>query len=320
MVETAVVDPRLARQLVLDELFDLTLYQRVRGLAGGDLRKILDQLILIEKEHFAFWQEFFGLRVTKLDPGRRLKLGVILTACRIFGEPAIYLALEAIEVYGVRKYLTVWNAYRDGPLGAAVREVLEDEFKHEDMVVTGEARRRIRPERVRDIFFGLNDGLIEILGAVSGFFAAFGKALAVLAAGSTVAVAGALSMAAGAYIASSSESEVRRTEIGRRRFLGETVAEEPEGGSALASAAAVGASYFAGALVPVLPVLFGARSLLPSVITAGSLVIVVSVILAFLSGMDVKRRVLMNLTIMALAVGVTYAIGIATKLLLGIAI
>jgi len=113
------VTSKLARQLVLDELFDLTLYERVRGLASGDLRRILDQLIPIETRHLAFWQEFFQIRLAKLDPGRRLKLAVIVAACRIFGEPAIYLALEAIEVYGVRKYLTVWNAYRDGPLGAA---------------------------------------------------------------------------------------------------------------------------------------------------------------------------------------------------------
>jgi hypothetical protein len=73
-------------------------------------------------------------------------------------------------------------------------------------------------------FLGLNDGLVEILGAVGGFFVAFGSSMAVLAAGFTVAVAGAMSMAAGAYIGAGSEAEVRATEDERRRFLGETVA------------------------------------------------------------------------------------------------
>jgi VIT1/CCC1 family predicted Fe2+/Mn2+ transporter len=314
-----VVSASLARQLVLDELFDLSLYQRVRPLASGELRGILDQLIPIETRHLAFWQDFFQIRVSRLDPGRRLKLTAILAVCRLFGAPAIHLALEAIEVYGVRKYLTVWRSYRDTPLGAAVREVLHDEFKHEDMVVTGEGARRINPERVRNVFFGLNDGLVEILGAVSGFFAAFGNALTVLAAGSTVAVAGAFSMAAGAYVAVGSESEVRRTEAERRRFLGEASPEEP-GESALAAAAVVGASYFAGALVPVLPVLFGAKSVLPSIVAAGTLLVLVSVVLAFLSGMDVQRRVRINLVIMALAVGVTYAIGAAARRIWGISV
>src|SRR4029079_14181232 len=99
---------------------------------------------------------------------------------RVFGAPAIHLILEAIEVFGVRKYLTVWRQYEHGPLGAAVRELLEDAFKHEDTVVTAESARQISPQRVRDIFLGLNDGLVEILGAVSGFFGAFAGATAVL--------------------------------------------------------------------------------------------------------------------------------------------
>jgi vacuolar iron transporter family protein len=318
MAESADADPRLARRLVLDELFDLSLYRSLRAVATGDLRDILDQLIPIEARHLAFWQDFFDLRLTALDLSRRLKLAAIVSVCRLFGAPAIHLALEAIEVYGVRKYLKVWGAYGGGPLGVAVRSILEDEFKHEDAVVTGEAGRRINPERVRNIFLGLNDGLVEILGAVSGFFAAFGSSAAVLAAGFTVAVAGALSMAAGAWIASSSESEVRETETGRRRFLGEVVSLERAAESPLASAFVVGASYFAGALVPVLPVLIGARSVLPSLLTAGSLIIVVSVILAFLSGMEVKRRVVMNLVVIAAAVGITFAIGLIAKLALGV--
>ena len=314
-------DPKLARQLVLDELFDLSLYQSLRKVATSDLRAILDQLIPIEARHFAFWQDFFDLRVSALDPGRRVKLGVISVLCRLLGAPAIHLVLEAIEIYGVRKYLKVWHTYADGPLGTAVRGVLEDEFKHEDAVVIGDAARRLNPERVRNIFLGLNDGLVEILGAVSGFFAAFESSVAVLVAGLTVAVAGALSMAAGAWIGSSSEAEVRATELGRRRFLGESAeAVDAATESPLVSASVVGVSYFAGALVPVLPVLNGAQTMLPSLLAGGSLIIIVSIIVAFLSGMSVQRRVMSNLVVIAAAVGITFAIGAITKRIWGISV
>jgi vacuolar iron transporter family protein len=312
--------PALASQLILDELFDLSLYQALRKIATGQLADTLDQLIAVETRHLAFWQDFFDCRLQRLDLGRRLKFHLVFAMCWLFRAPAMHLTLEAIEVHGVRKYLDVWRAYGDGPLGPAVRPVLEDEFKHEDAVVTASAERQISPERVRNIFLGLNDGLVEILGAVSGFFGAFGNPLTVLIAGLTVAVAGALSMAAGAYIAASSESEVRRTESARRQFLGETTAPaETAGDSAFASALVVGASYLAGALVPVLPVLAGARTALPTVFTAGSVIVVVSVVVAFLSGMDVKRRVMMNVVITAGAVVITYAIGLATKMIWGIA-
>ena len=318
--EPKAAHPKLARQLVLDELFDLSLYQSLRNVASGKLRDILDQLIPIESRHFEFWQDFFDLHVNTLDLGRRLKLVLLVAVCRLFGAPAIHIVLEAIEVHGVRKYLRVWSAYGNGPLGAAVRNILEDEFKHEDEVVTGEAERQINPERVRDIFLGLNDGLVEILGAVSGVFAAFGNSFAVLVAGLTVAVAGALSMAAGAWIAVSSESEVRTTENARRQFLGESLSMTGTAETPLASATIVGVSYLAGAMVPVLPVLGGAKTVFPSLFTAGSLIILVSTIVAFLSGMNVKRRVITNLLIIAAAVSITFAIGVVTKLVWGVAV
>jgi VIT1/CCC1 family predicted Fe2+/Mn2+ transporter len=318
---TTAADARLGRTLVLDEIFDLSLYRTLRRFASGSLVDTLDALITVETRHVAFWQKFFALAdVTTLDTGRRLKLALIALVCRLFGNSAIHLVLEAIEVHGVRKYLAIWRRYADGPLGAAVREVLEDEFKHEDAVVTGDAERRINPDTVRNVFLGLNDGLVEIVGAVSGFFAAFGgQPLAVVAAGTTVAVAGAFSMAAGAYIAASSEAEVRETEDARQRFLGEPV-EAGTAGSAFGAAALVGLSYFAGAAIPVLPVLFGARSALIPVLCAGVVIVVVSAIVAFLSGMNVRRRIALNVLITALAAGVTYVIGLATNALLGIGV
>src|SRR5258706_14664551 len=76
-------------------------------------------------------------------------------------------------------------------------------------------------------------------------------------------------MAAGAYLGAGSEGGVRETGDDRRRFLGETVSSQiPE--SPTASALVVGIGYFAGAVVPILPVLFGAAGLLPTVVTAGA--------------------------------------------------
>jgi VIT1/CCC1 family predicted Fe2+/Mn2+ transporter len=88
----------------------------------------------------------------------------------------------------------------------------------------------------------------------------------------------------------------------------------------LVSAIIVGASYLAGALVPVLPVLGGATTVLPSLLTAGSLIILVSIMVAFLSGMNIKRRVMTNLLIIAAAVGITFAIGVVTKLVWGVSV
>jgi VIT1/CCC1 family predicted Fe2+/Mn2+ transporter len=314
------LDTRLGRRLVLDEIFDLSLYRALHAVAPDDLGRVLEALIAVEARHVVFWQTFFGLEdVTRLDLGRRLRLAVIVAACRLFGASAIHIVLEAIEVHGVEKYLDVWQRYGEGPLAAALREVLEDEFQHEDAVVTGNAERRINPEKVRNVFLGLNDGLVEILGAVAGFFAAFNSSVAVVAASFTVGVAGALSMAAGAYIGAGSEAELRDTEGARRRFLGQTVTREAAD-SPLVAAGVVGIGYLVGAVVPVLPVLFGARTVWPTVLTGGTMIIVVSAIVAFISGMNVRRRITLNVAITGLAVIVTYGLGLLTRRLLGVEI
>src|SRR2546425_8621650 len=98
MAAAAPADAKLARRLVLDELFDLSLYRALRDVAPGDLRRVLDELIPVETRHHAFWQSFFGLELGRLDLGRRLKLALILAVCRLFGAPAIHLILESIEV------------------------------------------------------------------------------------------------------------------------------------------------------------------------------------------------------------------------------
>jgi len=314
-------DPALARMLILEELFDLSLYKALRGISDDtESQKVLDELIAVETQHLAFWQKFFDSHLTALDFGRRLKLRFMIFACRLFGTSAIHLVLEAIEVHGVRKYLSLWNIYKDQPLGNALKGILMDEFKHEDVLVSQLAERKINPERIRNIFLGLNDGLVEILGAVSGFFGAFGDAVTVLIAATTTAVAGSISMAAGAYAALNSETEVKTTELNRKRFLGEAAGAADTEESPLRSAVVVGGSYFLGALVPVLPVLLGAKTALFSLVTAGGIVILVSTLLAFLSGMDVKKRIALNLIIIAIAVGVTYGIGIAAKQLWGVSV
>jgi VIT1/CCC1 family predicted Fe2+/Mn2+ transporter len=310
---------QIGKGLILDELFDLSLYRELRKAGGPGMTRMLDELIEVEITHFAFWQEFFKLSVDRLDWKRRIKLRFIHGICRVLGESSVDMVLEAIEVYGVRKYLSLWKTYKDEPMGAALRGILRDEFEHEDTLVSRLQGRIISPDRIRNVFLGLNDGIIEILGAVSGFFASFGQNRLVLVAGLTTAVAGSLSMAAGAFVAASSENEVRKTQDEKTQFLGHSVPHR-HAESAIGSAAIVGGSYFGGAALPLLPVMLGAHSPLYSIAAGGTTVLLVSVVLAFLSGMQIRKRTLINLALILLAAGITYAIGTVVKSLLGVEI
>ena len=69
-----------------------------------------------------------------------------------------------------------------------------------------------------------------------------------------------------------------------------------------------------------LPVILGAQSVLASLLVAGTMIVVTSALLAFLSGMEVRRRIAMNLAIIAAAVAVTYLIGTLTRALWGVTV
>jgi len=309
----------LARALILDEMADLQLYIKLEKFAANNTRDILRQLIPVEQNHLAFWKKFFESDINKLNAGRKIKIATLVLFCRITGNAGIHIVLEAIEIYGIRKYLRVWEAYRDESLGSAVRGVLEDEFHHEGEIVTNTLSRGFKPQRIRDIFLGFNDGLVEILGAVSGFFAAFQNVTTVLIAGITVAVAGSISMAASAYAAVSSEREVEHTEARRKSFL-ENKPEDKLTAHPIRSSFVVGISYIAGASIPLIPILFGYQNILYSIISSVIMILIVSYLIAILSGMQISRRILTNLVIIAFAVSVTYAIGTVANSYLGISV
>ena len=69
---------------------------------------------------------------------------------------------------------------------------------------------------VRDIVFGANDGLVSILALVAGVYGAIMESYTIFIAGVAGAVAGAISMGAGAYLSSKSEKEVTEKERDRK--------------------------------------------------------------------------------------------------------
>jgi VIT1/CCC1 family predicted Fe2+/Mn2+ transporter/rubrerythrin len=70
---------------------------------------------------------------------------------------------------------------------------------------------------IGDAIYGVNDGLGAVFGIVSGMAGYTGGSGVVLAAGLAGTLASALSMAAGAYLASKSEREVYESEVARER-------------------------------------------------------------------------------------------------------
>jgi VIT1/CCC1 family predicted Fe2+/Mn2+ transporter len=79
---------------------------------------------------------------------------------------------------------------------------------------------------VRDVIFGANDGLVSILALVAGVYGAINESYPILIAGIAGAVAGAISMGAGAYLSSKSENEVMQKESERKGMRKSTEEEK----------------------------------------------------------------------------------------------
>ncbi len=307
----------LEHTLLQGELADLHLYQALRKRATGTLANMLDEFIIVEKRHADFWRKEFALTETTPDLRGRIRNVLVLCAARLLGDRATFLLLESIETHGIKKYLSFWKRAKDTPVSTGLRRILSEELVHEDEAATRGGTRQIDPDTIRNAFLGFNDGSVEILGAVSGLHAALTHPTLVIISAVTISVAGSLSMAAGAFLATHSEAELREMEAEKQAFLHTdpqmTVAQP----APWRAARIVGTAYLVGAVIPVFPFLLGAQSIWFSIILSGTLILLVSSLLAFLSGMDIRRRMLLNTGIVIAAVSVSYLTGTIIERILG---
>jgi VIT1/CCC1 family predicted Fe2+/Mn2+ transporter len=312
----------VAARLARNELFDGLLYRRLAQVEKEpDVRQMLLNLSEFEDRHIRFWQRLAGLEHVRLTLGLQVKMAFLLFLRRLLGSKLTFLILEAIEHYGITKYLKLWERYRHTPLAEGIRAILMDELKHEDEVITQASQRRIRSEDFRNTVLGLNDGLVEILGSVGGFYAAFRDPHTVALAASIVGVAGALSMAAGAYASVKSEVEVQTVEKSKMRVLAEITGnsvEEPPVENPWRAALVVGVFYLLGALIPVLPFWLGAQQPIVSFACGFLAAGLMAALLAVMSGTPVLRKMTENALIVAGTVAITYAIGLLAQRYFGI--
>jgi VIT1/CCC1 family predicted Fe2+/Mn2+ transporter len=89
----------------------------------------------------------------------------------------------------------------------------------------GEAQRIARLSRIREFVLGAQDGLLVPLGVVTGMAAAHPARSLIIVAGLAEAVAGAISMGGGSYLASEAEEQLFASEIASE---GQEIAEFPE--------------------------------------------------------------------------------------------
>ena len=105
-------------------------------------------------------------------------------------------------------------------LGGKLIRSLSDEYLHIIRMKTDllgmEGWEMAESGGISDLIFGANDGLVSILALVAGVFGALTDNRLILITGIAGAIAGTISMGAGAYLSSKSEKEVKQKENKRK--------------------------------------------------------------------------------------------------------
>jgi len=207
---------KLAREFYKDEYADSVLYAQLANIEKDEgIKKEFLRLSNIESKHAKFWHDFIkrhGGEVPKPSV-KRLTIFSVKLLRRILGPGSVASLLEMGENSAIQKYFKYLTTYAERfseEEMEEIKEVILDELEHEKFFY--ESKRRFHVENVRDLVLGMNDGLVEILGAVTGLSAVYpNNPQLVGISGLIVGVAGALSMGIGAFISVRSQRQVNES-------------------------------------------------------------------------------------------------------------
>ncbi|HMK39843.1 MAG TPA: VIT1/CCC1 transporter family protein [Bacteroidota bacterium] len=233
------------RQAWLDEMRSARNYRALaRQEKNQERRAILERMAEAEERHAERWEK--RLRALGADPGTyresfidRMKRAVLLKS----DTGAAAGLLEAGEEQADRLYEVLMTSAPSDADRAELTEAAREERAHSRALgefqsgpshVQGKLQRLLGRERwhvrgggwIGQAIYGVNDGLGAAFGVVSGVAGAtHANSQFVLLSGLATALASALSMGSGAYLATKSEREVHEAEIDREKH---EIANNPE--------------------------------------------------------------------------------------------
>lgn len=113
------------KQFVGGELFDLNLYRELLKIEKDEvLKTILSELVPIEEKHLEFWQKTVGISQPEISIFSKIKLKLFSALRRISGPAITVLIVEMIEIYGIKKYFSVWQEHKEASLAEKLKEIL----------------------------------------------------------------------------------------------------------------------------------------------------------------------------------------------------
>ena len=181
---------------------DYVIYQELaRSERVPEFRVILEKLTAQEFADYEFWRGYASREEYRV---RLIEIWFYKILRRFLGLTFTAKFLEGKEHAMIARYERYIADVADLRARARMEEILARERAHEAYFIS-----QVKEDRVAflsNIVLGLNDGLIELTGALAGFTFAIGSARGAGFAGLITGCAAALSMAASAYLQAQYES------------------------------------------------------------------------------------------------------------------
>ena len=309
---------KLLLKLFADELRDYYLYTKLAASEKNPvLKSILRNLAGNEMRHARLWSKIARIQSQHsegLSNFSMIKLYFYIFTRKIFGLPFTLTLLSRNEMLNLKRYeritrmvkISRWDKRR-------FALILSDERKNAVKIRTLLEKYGGKVNNMRSIVLGLNDGLVEVLAAVSGIAVIAVSPWVVALSGMIIGIAGTLSMAGGVYLSTKSHGLIASEEEGG----------SPSGDGPNKQAFYTGIFYLGGAISVVLPFLFGASGFLGialSIIISCIILALSSAMVAILSNTSTSKRAAETLGISLSAVAITIMLGIFVRFYFGITI
>jgi VIT1/CCC1 family predicted Fe2+/Mn2+ transporter len=183
-----------------DEFKDFTIYNELKKFEKDkNFRKILEKLSKQELKHYKFW---ISISTRKKYSISKLEILFFRIIRIIFGLTFTLKFLENHEKDVIKSYKNYLKKLK-GKTKTKLKQIIKDEEFHENQLI-----KKVNEERVRYLgasILGLNDGLIELTGALAGLTAAFQNSFIVAISALIAGIAASMSMAASSYLQARTE-------------------------------------------------------------------------------------------------------------------
>jgi len=224
---------KTAKKIYVYILMQATGYERLAKKSRNKrIKKLLVELNANEVQNSQYWlQKIRELEGKDVKPAkisllnRKVRIMMSILSNRGFFEWAIIAEEESVEDLAI-----LAENLSDAHTSETWIRIASDERLHivkiKKEILGMEGWQMGGGGGVRDIIFGANDGLVSILALVAGVYGAIMESHTIFIAGVAGAVAGAISMGAGAYLSSKSEKEVTKKENEKKGLRKKQTPEE----------------------------------------------------------------------------------------------